>query len=67
MPDHEKLSGFGGSGGARVPRLRSRSWFDDPDHADMTALYLERYTNFGLSVDELQSDRPIIGICPNRE
>jgi dihydroxy-acid dehydratase len=44
-------------------RLRSRSWFDDPAHADMTALYVERYTNFGLSVEELQSDRPIIGIA----
>ena len=46
-----------------APRLRSRSWFDDPAHADMTALYLERYTNFGLSVEELQSNRPIIGIA----
>ena len=44
-------------------RLRSRSWFDDPAHADMSALYLERYTNFGLSVEELQSNRPIIGIA----
>ncbi|MBS0419868.1 MAG: dihydroxy-acid dehydratase family protein [Proteobacteria bacterium] len=44
-------------------RLRSRSWFDDPAHPDMTALYVERYTNFGLSVEELQSDRPIIGIA----
>src|SRR5271170_5329409 len=44
-------------------RLRSRSWFDDPAHADMSALYLERYTNFGLSAAELQSNRPIIGIA----
>jgi dihydroxy-acid dehydratase len=43
--------------------LRSRSWFDDPAHPDMTALYLERYTNFGLSIEELQSNRPIIGIA----
>jgi dihydroxy-acid dehydratase len=43
--------------------LRSRSWFDDPAHPDMSALYLERYTNFGLSVAELQSNRPIIGIA----
>ena len=43
-------------------RLRSRGWFDDAANADMTALYLERYTNFGLSVEELQSNRPIIGI-----
>ncbi len=64
MSDDEKGSGRAGTGGsARPVRLRSRSWFDDPDQADMTAIYLERYTNFGLSVDELQSDRPIIGIA----
>jgi dihydroxy-acid dehydratase len=44
-------------------RLRSRCWFDDPSQPDMTALYLERYTNFGLSVEELQSAKPIIGIA----
>jgi dihydroxy-acid dehydratase len=44
-------------------KLRSRAWFDDPSNADMTALYLERYMNFGLSLDELQSGRPIIGIA----
>jgi dihydroxy-acid dehydratase len=44
-------------------RLRSRRWFDDPSNPDMTALYLERYTNFGISLEELQSDRPIIGIA----
>jgi dihydroxy-acid dehydratase len=43
--------------------LRSRAWFDDPDNADMTALYLERYMNFGLSLTELQSGRPIVGIA----
>jgi dihydroxy-acid dehydratase len=46
---------------ARV--LRSRAWFDDPAHPDMTALYLERYLNYGLTREELQSDRPIIGIA----
>jgi dihydroxy-acid dehydratase len=45
------------------PRLRSRAWFDDPDNADMTALYLERYMNFGLTLNELQSGRPIVGIA----
>src|ERR1700716_4591986 len=46
------------------PRLlRSRAWFDDPANADMTALYLERYMNFGLTLAELQSGRPIIGIA----
>ncbi|HEY2780393.1 MAG TPA: IlvD/Edd family dehydratase [Steroidobacteraceae bacterium] len=44
-------------------KLRSRSWFDDPTHTDATALYLERYMNFGLTLDELQSGRPIIGIA----
>jgi dihydroxy-acid dehydratase len=29
----------------------------------MTALYLERYLNYGLTIEELQSDRPIIGIA----
>ncbi len=47
-----------------APRpLRSRAWFDNPANIDMTALYLERYLNFGLSQEELQSGRPIIGIA----
>ncbi|HEX5184251.1 MAG TPA: IlvD/Edd family dehydratase [Allosphingosinicella sp.] len=44
-------------------RLRSSAWFDNPDNIDMTALYLERYLNFGLSLGELRSGRPIIGIA----
>jgi dihydroxy-acid dehydratase len=44
-------------------RLRSRAWFDDPAHPDLTALYLERYLNFGLTLEELQSGKPIIGIA----
>lgn len=44
-------------------KLRSRAWFDDPSNPDMTALYLERYLNFGLTLDELQSGQPIIGIA----
>jgi len=43
--------------------LRSRAWFDNPDNPDMTALYLERYLNFGLTREELQSGKPIIGIA----
>jgi len=43
--------------------LRSKAWFDNPDNADMTALYLERVMNFGLTLDELQSGKPIIGIA----
>ena len=42
---------------------RSAAWFDNPANIDMTALYLERYLNFGLSLDELRSGRPIIGIA----
>ena len=44
-------------------RLRSAAWFDNPANIDMTALYLERYLNFGLSLEELRSGRPIIGIA----
>ncbi|MCK5425441.1 MAG: dihydroxy-acid dehydratase family protein [Emcibacter sp.] len=43
--------------------LRSREWFNDPSDPGMTALYLERYLNFGLTAEELQSNRPIIGIA----
>ncbi|MEP9401376.1 IlvD/Edd family dehydratase [Sphingomonas sp. VNH70] len=46
-----------------TPALRSRAWFDNPDNIDMTALYIERYLNFGLSQEELQSGKPIIGIA----
>jgi dihydroxy-acid dehydratase len=44
-------------------KLRSAAWFDNPDNIDMTALYLERYLNFGISLEELRSGRPIIGIA----
>lgn len=44
-------------------QLRSRQWFDNPEDPGMTALYLERYLNFGLTREELQSGRPIIGIA----
>ncbi|HWE99302.1 MAG TPA: IlvD/Edd family dehydratase [Caulobacteraceae bacterium] len=44
-------------------RLRSRAWFDNPASPDMTALYVERYLNFGLTLEELRSGRPIIGIA----
>ncbi len=43
--------------------LRSQAWFDNPDNPDMTALYIERYLNYGISLDELQSGRPVIGIA----
>ncbi|MCB9993838.1 MAG: dihydroxy-acid dehydratase family protein [Hyphomicrobiaceae bacterium] len=44
-------------------KLRSRAWFDNPENIDMTALYLERYLNYGISREELQSGKPIIGIA----
>ena len=44
-------------------RLRSQDWFDNLDHADMAALYLERFTNYGLTLEELREGRPIIGIA----
>jgi dihydroxy-acid dehydratase len=48
----------------RMPKgLRSQAWFNNDENVDMTALYLERYLNFGLSLEELRSGRPIIGIA----
>ena len=44
-------------------RLRSQDWFDNPDHIDMTALYLERFMNYGVTPEELRSGKPIIGIA----
>ena len=44
-------------------RLRSRQWFNNPNNPDMTALYIERYMNWGISREELQSGKPIIGIA----
>jgi dihydroxy-acid dehydratase len=44
-------------------RLRSQLWFDNPDNPGMTALYLERYLNYGLTSAELRSGKPIIGIA----
>ncbi len=44
-------------------KLRSQAWFDNPDNPGMTALYLERYLNYGLTRAELQSGKPIIGIA----
>ena len=49
--------------GAAAFKLRSQAWFDNAANIGMTALYLERYLNFGLSLDELRSSRPIIGIA----
>ena len=43
-------------------RFRSRDWFDDPERRDQTALYLERYMNYGITPEELRSGKPVIGI-----
>jgi dihydroxy-acid dehydratase len=53
------------AGQARKDRgaLRSQAWFNNPDNPAMTALYLERYLNYGLTRKELQSGKPIIGIA----
>jgi len=56
MTDNGKTS----TGGTK---LRSQQWFDNPDNPGMTALYLERYLNYGLTREELQSGKPIIGIA----
>src|SRR6201996_1947156 len=47
----------------RGKTLRSQLWFDNPENPGMTALYLERYMNFGLTPKELRSGKPIIGIA----
>src|SRR5215210_1538168 len=44
-------------------RFRSRDWFDDPHRKDQTALYLERFMNYGTTPEELRSGRPIVGIA----
>jgi dihydroxyacid dehydratase/phosphogluconate dehydratase len=46
-----------------VKPFRSRDWFADPARSDMTALYLERFMNYGITPEELRSGRPIIGIA----
>ena len=52
MPDRTPIRPF-----------RSRDWFADPARSDMTALYLERFMNYGVTPAELQDGRPIIGIA----
>ena len=47
----------------QIKKLRSRAWFDNPANTDMTAIYLERYMNYGLTREELSSGKPIIGIA----
>jgi hypothetical protein len=53
-----------GGGSGKRQKLRSRAWFDNPDNPGMTALYLERIMNFGLTLEELRdSGKPVIGIA----
>ena len=47
----------------RKTKLRSDQWFNNPKNPDMTALYLEKYMNYGLKRKDLQSGKPIIGIA----
>lgn len=52
-----------GEPGGTARRLRSQDWFDDPHRTDQTALYLERFMNYGITPEELRSGRPIVGIA----
>jgi dihydroxy-acid dehydratase len=63
MKDKGGTSTSGKKGEDRTRRLRSKLWFDNPENPGMTALYLERYLNFGLTPAELRSGKPIIGIA----
>jgi dihydroxy-acid dehydratase len=47
----------------RARKLRSQMWFNNPDNPGMTAIYLERYLNYGLTTAELTAGKPIIGIA----
>src|SRR5215210_5953710 len=51
------------SNGRSAHRFRSRDWFDDPRRRDQSALYLERFMNYGITPDELRSGRPVVGIA----
>ncbi len=53
----------GKKGNGAGVKLRSQIWFDNPDDPHMSAMYIERYMNYGLSREELQSGKPIIGIA----
>src|ERR1700689_2554024 len=63
MAEKSKSKSSGGAKGDAKRFLRSRLWFDNPENPGMTALYIERYLNFGLTPGELRSGKPIIGIA----
>jgi dihydroxy-acid dehydratase len=44
-------------------RLRSEIWFNDLTEPGETAVYLERFHNYGITRKELQAGRPVIGIA----
>src|SRR3569832_1676502 len=56
-------NGHDKSASGKGRKLRSTEWFNNPHNPGMTALYLERYLNYGLTREELQSGKPIIGIA----
>jgi len=59
----DRISESSMSGPTTKKKFRSQEWFNNPDNPGMTALYLERYLNFGLTREELQSGKPLIGIA----
>ena len=64
MKSPQGTSPSSGQSSTTMPtRLRSQLWFDNPENPGMTALYLERYLNFGLTMEELRAGKPIIGIA----
>jgi dihydroxy-acid dehydratase len=63
MKDKGGTSKSGKKGEDAKRKLRSKLWFDNPENPGMTALYIERYLNFGLTPAELRSGKPIIGIA----
>src|SRR6476469_6186942 len=59
----KSANGHDNTGNGKGRKLRSSEWFNNPHNPGMTALYLERYRNYGLTREELQSGQPIIGIA----
>jgi len=47
----------------KLPRRRSEIWFNDRSEPGETAVYVERYVNYGITREELQAGRPVIGIA----
>jgi dihydroxy-acid dehydratase len=62
-PDAHGAKAAKGTSHPKGKKFRSQLWFDNPENPGMTALYLERYLNYGLTLGELTSGKPIIGIA----